>query len=389
MKILQLHSLYTSSKISGENDYVEKIRELLADVAHVDNIVYSTQEFSGDSASKGRAIHVGASFLFGSDSMVIKRAADYDLIILHNPIPYFSANTIEELLSIKPVLRVWHNVRNTCIQGGYFRDGVDCFKCRDGLLGRSAGVIHRCYRGNMAQSLLVTQNESKNHKLFDHKNYFHVAISDYILDQINFSGVPKKQILKIPNFSDNCDIALSKGTDFIYIGRLESQKGWRELLVAWGKVPANLRKDKSLHVVGEAVGKETDVSEFTELELSGVIFHGRLDYLEIRNLMRKCRTQIVPSQWEEPFGTVAIEGMSLGLRLIVTPSGGLGEFSRCPGVLVTRNKSVQAISDAIMIDIQNNSDFSAEIRDYWTQNFSPQTVKKIWIEQLSKLILNY
>lgn len=389
MKILQLHCLYTSSKISGENIYVERLRDLLADVAHVDNIVFSTQELTSDTASKGKAMHVGASFLFGSNRMVIKRAAEYDLIILHNQIPYISARTIEELLSIKPVLRVWHNVRNLCIEGGFFRDGANCFKCRDGLLGRSAGIIHRCYRGNMAQSLLVTQNQRKNYKLFDHENYFHVAISDYILDQMNFLGIPKKQILKIPNFSENSNLALSQGTDFIYVGRLENQKGWRELLAAWGNVPANLRKNKNLHIVGEGFGKETDLSEFNESDLSGVIFHGRLDHFEIFNLMRKCRTQIIPSQWEEPFGTVAIEGMSLGLRLIVTPSGGLGEFSRCPGVLVTRNKSVQAISDSILIDIQNNRDFSAEIRDYWAKNFSSQIVKKIWIEQLSKLILNY
>ena len=67
MKILQLHCLYTSSKISGENIYVERLRDLLADVAHVDNIVFSTQELTSDTASKGKAMHVGASFLFGSN----------------------------------------------------------------------------------------------------------------------------------------------------------------------------------------------------------------------------------------------------------------------------------------------------------------------------------
>lgn len=75
-----------------------------------------------------------------------------------------------------------------------------------------------------------------------------------------------------------------------------------------------------------------------------------------------CRAKIIiiPSQWEEAFGRVALEAMSLGIPVIASKVGGLQEAVEYGGFLVTNYKDAEAWKDALkqFLDPQVCDDFS-------------------------------
>lgn len=389
MKILQLHSNYSGSSVSGENVYVQRLKDLLSDTVQIDNFVVSTEALINKQFFSKALSQAAFNFINTRNELAINLADNYDLVLVHNQVPFFSSETIEAISMKRPVLRVWHNVKNICIQGGYFRNGLDCFQCRDSSFGRLPGVIHKCYRQSTLQSIVLSENERQNSKTFKNKNYFHVAISEYVLKQMLLNGISREDILLIPNFSEERKLRFEDASDYLFVGRLEEAKGWQQLIRGWGLLPRELREKHFLHIVGEGKGRrKPELSEFTASELLGVIFHGYLTPGEVMELTCRCRTQIVPSQWEEPFGTVAIEGLSQGLRLIVTPSGGLTSFGQAPGVIISRDKSALGLFESLSLDFENSSNNSKVIQEYWRKNFGPETVRNIWLSSLTNLIFN-
>ncbi|MCI0553432.1 MAG: glycosyltransferase family 4 protein, partial [Anaerolineae bacterium] len=63
-----------------------------------------------------------------------------------------------------------------------------------------------------------------------------------------------------------------------------------------------------------------------EDEMSGKIhFLGHISEREMPSLYQQFDILLVPSQWEEPFSRVILEGMASGLAVISTPCGGTSE----------------------------------------------------------------
>ena len=79
---------------------------------------------------------------------------------------------------------------------------------------------------------------------------------------------------------------------------------------------------------------------------SGNVVHARRspDVATIYNLTR---TLIIPSQWEEPFGRVALEAMYNQIPVIASNTGGLPESVGDGGLLIDDYSNVQAWADAI------------------------------------------
>src|SRR6202011_2076321 len=57
-----------------------------------------------------------------------------------------------------------------------------------------------------------------------------------------------------------------------------------------------------------------------------VLFVGRKKHAEMLELMaRTGQVLVVPSEWDEPFSIVVLEGMGVGLPVIASRTGGTGE----------------------------------------------------------------
>jgi glycogen(starch) synthase len=79
---------------------------------------------------------------------------------------------------------------------------------------------------------------------------------------------------------------------------------------------------------------------------------------ELRLLLHRHRTIVVPSRWKEPFGLVALEGVACGCRAIVASDGGLPEVMK-PLALAFERKNVPTLADAIERNLSEHFDWEA------------------------------
>lgn len=112
----------------------------------------------------------------------------------------------------------------------------------------------------------------------------------------------------------------------VFAGRLEYEKGVQVLLRA---VPRLRRRVPGVQVV--VAGTGTYEGELRTLARSlrlgrSVRFAGRLDDDGLVALYRRAAVVAVPSIYE-PFGLVALEAAACGAPLVVSDTGGLGEFA--------------------------------------------------------------
>jgi len=387
LNICQIHSSYSSNSYSGENIYVDKLQELLSKYFQCHTLTLSTDSLLRN--VKERYIH-GLKYLYTENSFFLRNTKNMDLIILHNSIPFISRQTLSALLKNTKVLKVWHNARPNCIAGGFYRQSSSCTACLDSKFGKFSSVINRCYRNSRLQSAVIQTVEQKMASLFEHPNMYHLAISEYIKDQIMTFGVSEKKIFSIPNFSQKLSVIPEHGKDYLFVGRLDSAKGSAELIKAWSLLTQKERGERKLHLVGSAIGQKwsENVQELVSNCENGIEVHGELSHAEINLLAFKCRTYVVPSQWEEAFGNVSIEGLSMGLRLIVTPSGALSSLRGFSGVTVAENKSSLAILAAIRKDLSSPVLSPLNISNDWHLNFSSEVIGKKWNSAIHQIVSN-
>lgn len=142
----------------------------------------------------------------------------------------------------------------------------------------------------------------------------------------------RKNIFKI--------IPVKKTEDFVFLGRLVSDKGADlaiKALYRLKKIVAiqyDLGIKPNLTIIGEGEERENLENLVKKLSLeNNVDFKGSLTGKELAVCLNKHRFMIIPSIWEEPFGMVALEGMACGCLPIAADGGGLPEAVGRSGIL--------------------------------------------------------
>ncbi len=110
---------------------------------------------------------------------------------------------------------------------------------------------------------------------------------------------------------------------FLAMGRMVPQKGFSELLHAFGLA----QTDFSLVLAGDGPELGHLKGLCARLGLQGrVCFAGRADRNRVSQLIGRASGLVVPS-WREPMGMVALEGMAAGKPLVVSAVDGLQEIA--------------------------------------------------------------
>lgn len=127
--------------------------------------------------------------------------------------------------------------------------------------------------------------------------------------------------------------------DFIYVGRLDGEKGVDLLLDALTRLEGS-----RLTIIGS--GSQSSVLEdFAKKNLPGrVTFLGPKSQTEIAAALAQHKVMVAPSRYEEPFGIVALEGLASGCRVVVSSGGGFPEAAGDAGLVFT-NGNVQELVD--------------------------------------------
>jgi glycogen(starch) synthase len=205
-----------------------------------------------------------------------------------------------------------------------------------------------------------------------------VAISKAVADRL-----PMKSTIIGEPF-DPAEFLASPGAsrekDIVFLGRLVRDKGCDLLLRAL----AILREEgvrPSLSVIGDGPEMATLRQLAAELVLSDqVTFRGTISVGRGEEIARH-KILVVPSRWEEPFGIVALEGISAGCAVLASQSGGLPEAVGSCGKLFP-NGDVVALASGLKNLLSNSStrDELLTHRSEHLEKFRPENVAKRYLE---------
>ena len=133
--------------------------------------------------------------------------------------------------------------------------------------------------------------------------------------------------------------------EFLYLGRLVSEKGVDILLKAFASVVASRRSaPPRLLVIGDG-DRRAELEQLAQaLGIAPlVVFAGNRRGGELLDWVFKGRIAVIPSAWYEPMGGVVVELMAAGRNLIVSRDGGLAECMGDAG-LAFANGDEEALS---------------------------------------------
>jgi glycosyltransferase involved in cell wall biosynthesis len=156
---------------------------------------------------------------------------------------------------------------------------------------------------------------SKYIKSISEKRISAPAVVDVAHWGLPFGGLPPIGVR--PNFSA---ITLR----LVYVGQIEPHKGLMTLLAAMNQT----KNQHSLTVIGDdttayAASCRNYIEQCGLLE--AVSFTGKLPQAGVYQMLLECHILIVPSEWEEPYAIVPLQGKYCGLVTIVSNTGGSSE----------------------------------------------------------------
>jgi glycosyltransferase involved in cell wall biosynthesis len=173
--------------------------------------------------------------------------------------------------------------------------------------------------------------------------------------------------------------------DFLFVGRLDRQKGFDVLLAALKSVE---RQDIVIHVAGDAVVPKEAVAAAPDALLDPRLqFHGWLGPEGLARLYQRAHAVIMPSRWEG-FGYVAVEAMRARCAVFASRRGALPEIVEegVTGRLFDPSSPTELaklIDTAELSQLQRMGD---EGRDLYLKRFEEETCSAALIAYYEQLV---
>ncbi|MEO8376517.1 MAG: glycosyltransferase [Candidatus Sumerlaeota bacterium] len=177
---------------------------------------------------------------------------------------------------------------------------------------------------------------------------------------------------------------LERTRDFIFVGRLVSDKG-ADLVLEAAKLMAERSLFPSITIVGGGPEESALKQMAAQGGLRNIEFAGIKRGAELVATLNAHRVLLVPSRWPEPFGIVALEGIACGCAVIASQDGGLPEAVGPCGLLFPNGDATQLA--ARMISLVENPDLIVKLQgaaDSHLQDFTRSAVSSKYLELLRK-----
>jgi glycosyltransferase involved in cell wall biosynthesis len=312
--VLLVHSQYSSGSISGENRVVDDQLALLRDAGH-DVEAYQPDTVGESAFAMGmRAVWSARA---RADITSIIRTFHPDVVHFHNLFPNISPAALR-IVGKPAVVLTLHNYRLMCLPATLLRNGAICENC----VGRLpwSGVVHRCYRGSTAGSMVLATSLGAHRKLrsFRHVNRF-LAVSEFVKRKHIESGIEPSKIEVSPQFCWPREVRRGAGTYFLYAGRLSPEKGISHLAADWRQSWGQLR------IVGGGP-QEDQIRSQAAASAGSIVFAGEASPSGVEREIQSARAVLVPSLSYEGAPRIVIEAFAAGVPVVASAIGGLTEM---------------------------------------------------------------
>ncbi|HVE92179.1 MAG TPA: glycosyltransferase family 4 protein [Actinomycetota bacterium] len=312
MRILVLHSTYSSGPMSGENRIVADEAQLLRAAGHSVTVWDPVARAQGAAA----AAAAGARAVWSIDAVRRVRALidahHPDVVHCHNLFPELSPAVLRTA-DESPWLMNLQNFRLHCLPATFLRAGRPCEACLGKVPWR--GVVYRCYRGSALASAALATSLTVHRTLrsFDRISMF-LPASTFMAGKFIQAGMEAGRLRVKSNFCWPAERRRGPGDYFLFLGRVTHEKGLDTLLKAWR--PSFGR----LVVAG-------DGPQMPELQRPDhVSFLGQVPPGRVADLISGARALCVPSRWYEGAPRVITEAYAAGVPVIGSRIGSIPEF---------------------------------------------------------------
>jgi glycosyltransferase involved in cell wall biosynthesis len=371
LRVLVLHSQYSSGPASGENRVVEDEIRLLREAGHeVHSFVPPAPEGSGLGLVRAGVDAVWSTSAVATVTRLLAEHAP-TVVHVHNLFPVLSPAVLRAASAgAASVVVTLHNYRLLCLPATFLRDGRICEDCLGRLPWR--GVVHGCYRGSVGGSGAIATSLAVHRALrtFDRVSLF-AAVSDFVKEKHVSAGLPTERIVLKNNFSwpspspSPSPSRWGPGDYFLYLGRLSAEKGLRTLVQAWANVPAPCL----------IAGDGPDRAELEASAPANVEFLGLVSPDMGVDLLRGARALVLPSTWYEGAPRSILEAYAAGVPVIASRTGGLPELVEqdVTGLLTPPSDAVALAAAARrLLDGDTRLRMGDAARRRWESQYTPE-----------------
>jgi len=267
------------------------------------------------------------------------------LIHAHNTFPLISPSLYGVAnRSDIPVVQTLHNFRLLCPQAMLMRNGRYCDDCVGRWPWRA--VLHRCYRGSLAQSAASAVMVSGHRALgtWRHRIRRYIVLNQMCREIFIRGGLPAEKLSIKPNFVESIGAPGERSRrGGLFIGRLAPEKGLLTLAQA-------IRQKPLIRIAVCGSGPLQATIERSE----GLDYIGFEQGESLRTRISNAEFLVMPSTGIESFGLAAIEAFACGTPVIASRHGGLREIVEHGhnGLLVTPGNADE-LANAIAYAVSN------------------------------------
>lgn len=177
---------------------------------------------------------------------------------------------------------------------------------------------------------------------------------------------------------------------FLYAGRLSFDKGVGVLLSAW-KLISRRHPHLRLKIAGEGRMRNILQDFANEIAIAeSVDFLGWIPSNEIAELIKGSIAVVVPSTLTEPFGLIAAEAQALGVPVIASQVGGLGEiveddvtgFLIPPGDFGSLTQAMNYLIDNPDVRVRFGAAATIRMREHFSLDKSHKAYEDLYFEMI-------
>jgi len=171
-----------------------------------------------------------------------------------------------------------------------------------------------------------------------------IVLSEYMRQELIAAGVAPGSVTVVPPFVHGLDATAQPDGPpcVLFVGRLAEAKGVFDAVAAWRL------SGLELPLVFAGTGPARAELERLGLEVLGWVPHPRLSAVYAR-----ARAVLMPSRWQEPFGIVGLEALSMGVPVVAWGSGGIDEWH--PGDGLVEWGDVPALARALDLAVRHRA----------------------------------
>lgn len=271
---------------------------------------------------------------------------------------------IAEISHNKGIKVVWttHDYKLLCPR-------YDCLKkgktiCEECFVNKSNVVKHRCMKNSLLASIIAYGESKKwNRNVVEQYCDYFICPSQFMANAMKRGGFDANKIKVISNFIDTskCHLDTYEKEDYYcYVGRISHEKGLETLI----NVANNLNYKLIIIGTGPSESKLKRIAE------KNVIFVGYKQWDEIKDIVRKAKFTVVPSEWYEVFGLVNAESLCLGTPILGARIGGIPE-------LIEEGVSGMTFESGNVVDLKK------KIEMMWISSFDYKSIAENAVKRYS------